>query len=153
MNRKLLGFLIALFAFNAHADELKNFDELRGAIQNGQNINIVVLVDQCKSDKNIPDPIAVTGAFRPDSFMIVNDHISASDLHFTRKRPDYKDQSIFEFITYEFSADNGMTLQVQVLNAANYSPLGKERKWHCSVASSVKLFSDAQSAGPLLIKK
>jgi|GEM_PF-2053238 len=153
MKKKLLGLLPALLAFNAHADELMNFAELKSAIQNGQNINIVVFVDQCQPNKNSPDPIAVTGAFRPTAFMIVKDQILASDLHFTRNNPGYKEKSIFEFVTYRFSADNSMVLQVQTLKAANYSPLGKESKLNCSIASSVKLFSDAHSAGLILIKE
>lgn len=156
MKKKLLWLsysLPILVAFHAHADELKNFDELKSAIQNGQNINIMVLIDQCQSNKNSPDPTAVIGTFRPASFMIVKDQISASELHFTRNHPSYKKKSIFEFVTYKFRENNSLTLQTQVLKAENYAPLGKESTLNCSIASSVKLFSDAQSAGLMLIKQ
>lgn len=153
MKKKFLCFLSALITFSAHADELKNFNELKSSIYNGKKINIVVLLDQCKSTENSSNSIAMSGTFSPDAFMISKDQILASDLHFTRNSPGYKNQSVFEFTTYRFSTDNKVTLLVQTLKATNYSPLGKERILNCSVTSSVKLFSDTQSAAPFLIKR
>lgn len=141
MKKKWLCLLFALFTFSAYASELKNFDELKSAIQRGESINVVTFVNECQSDKDRPHTVTMAGTLVPTSFMIINDKIVTSDLHFTRNNPKYKDKSIFEFITYTFRNDQHMVLRSQSLEAGNYSPLDKERELICAIGSSVKLFS------------
>lgn len=153
MKRKLFCLLFTLSLTSVSANELNDIDELKSAIQQGNNINIVTLLNECQSsNSNLRIPVKMTGSYRPSSFMIVRDQISASDLHFTRNDPGYPNRSVFEFLTYKFSANNKMILNVQILDAINYYPLGKEHQVTCSVGSSVKLFSDAPHASVLIEK-
>jgi hypothetical protein len=145
MKTKLLWLLCALFTCYAHANELKNFDELKSAIQTGHSIRFVIFLNECQSDSDDHGKI-LTALSSPTSFMIVNNQISTSVLRFTRNEPSYKERSIFEFFTYKFNDDNSMLLHVQTLDAPSYSPLGTARERNCVIGSSVKLFSEAPGA-------
>lgn len=131
-----------VLASTVHARELKNFEELKSAIQNGNNINIVVTLGQCQPAHIESDPIVVTAALKPTAFMIIKNQILTSDLHFTRNNPKYPGVSLYEYVTYRFKNDNQLTLESETLKAINYVPLQKTHEVSCPIGTAARLFSD-----------
>lgn len=141
MKKEFLCIVGAVLACTVQARELKDFNELKSAIQEGNNINIVVKLGQC--DPANSDPVAVTAALRPRAFMVVKNQILASDLHFTRNSPLYSAMSVLEYVTYRFSDDNQLVLESETLEAIHYYPMGKKHTLSCAIGTGVRLFSDA----------
>jgi hypothetical protein len=137
MKKILFCLLLALPSLDVFADELKNFDELKSAIQNGKTIKLVFLLNKCEPSREK----VLTAVSSPTSFMLFDDRISTSVLRFTRNEPRYLGKSIFEFFTYTFSQDNHMLLRLDFLNAPDYALLGNAPELNCVIGSSVKIFS------------
>src|SRR5262249_12990074 len=83
-----------------------------------------------------PNPMTITNEGKITSYL----------LYFTMSDPHYPEKAVYQYVKYSISSNNYLHLTFNVLNAADYTPLGTNGSMDCKIDVAAKVFDHQQDA-------
>ncbi len=136
-NKFLCLPIITLLSTTAMANEIQTYSQFKESVRQGKSITIVTNVNQCQSAVKKSNFEAI-GYFKPTDIMVLDDHIAASDLHFTNAHP----LPTYEYVDYVFTTDGYMTLTSNQLDPQTFQARAAGISMKCQLGSDVKVYAN-----------
>jgi len=141
MFNKIIKLVIFLgFTKSLLAQEILTFDDAKIAVKKGYDINIVVNLKKCSSDKIGKDFGRIIN-FKPDNFTLNNDNnlITSSYRNFTVFHPEHSGTQIYEYFNSYILADNTLVISVLHYSAKTKEQVCPSVKFACHLGSAARL--------------
>lgn len=142
MLRKIIKFAVLLgFVKPFFASEIMTYNDLKSAIKNGNEINIVVNLTRCKSDGADKDH-GRTLRFKPDNFTYTaKDHlITSSYRNFNIFHPEHLGIQIYEYYHLHVLENNTLVIGETHLSAKTNKQLSSSVRFACQLGDSARIF-------------
>ncbi|MED7788460.1 VirK family protein [Francisella sp. 19X1-34] len=140
--KKLLLIIVVLSpSFVFAATKLDSFKKIQESLSQGNKFTVVVDFKNCSSNIINMKDMNLKASFSPNAIMYEpSKSISFSDLHFTVNSPRYKGKPIYESVSYKLDSKGNLAINTQVLNAVDFSTIGKNYSISCQINKGVEFY-------------
>jgi VirK protein len=138
---KIVYFSTLLLSSTIFAHQLHNYEQIKVAVSEGKLIRIYTDYTKCNMLSNTIMVGNHDAVYTPNAIAITNEgHITSYLLYFTMNDPHYPTKAVYQYVKYSIASDNYLHLTFNVLNAADYTPLGMNSSMDCKIDTAVKVF-------------